>query len=136
LSKPIRASIRPSTAGFTLVETLVALALLATVTAAIGGLTALTSRTGRYTERHFAEVETARGIVAQLSSRSDLVTGTLSGETAGDQWRVDTQWDLDDLVSSNTQVLWAPLRIAIQIRDPGGKILRFDTIRLSKRPRQ
>jgi general secretion pathway protein I len=123
-------------AGFTLVETLVALALLATATAAIGGLSAVTFRTGLYVERHLAEVEIARGVVAQQSSRTNLGSGILSGETAGEQWRVETQWDLDDLVSSKTQVLWAPLRVAIQIRDSTGRNLRFDTIRLSKRPQQ
>jgi general secretion pathway protein I len=118
------------------VETLVALALLATAMAAIGGLGNLTFRTGRYIERHLVDVEIARGIVADLSARTDLAPGSLSGETAGHKWRVDMRWDLEDLVISKTPTAWAPLKIAVQIQDSAGKILRVDTIRLSKRARQ
>ena len=54
---------RRSTAGFTLIEVLVALAVVAISLAAIGSLIAVTTRGARAVGLHLTLVETARAIV-------------------------------------------------------------------------
>ena len=61
------------------------------VLSAIGGLSASSLRTGRYVERHLAEMENAQQILAGLPGRDQLANGTQSGEMAGYRWRLDAQ---------------------------------------------
>ena len=49
-----------------------ALAVMMILLAAIGGLTATSLRSGRYVERHLADIEITRQIVAGLPARGEL----------------------------------------------------------------
>src|ERR1041385_6680056 len=80
---------RRAIAGFTLIEVLVALAVVAVSLAAIGSLIAVTTRGARAVGLHLTLVETARSIVTGLPDRDQLVPGNFSGEAAGHRWRVD-----------------------------------------------
>ena len=77
------------TEGFTLIEVLVALSVVAISLAAIGSLIAVTMRGARSVGGHLALTETARAIVTGLPDRDQLVPGNFSGEIAGHRWRVD-----------------------------------------------
>ena len=65
-------------AGFTLIEALAALAVMGAGLAAIGALANSSVRAGLYAERHLAEIETARKIIAGMPSRDALPVGRLS----------------------------------------------------------
>ena len=70
---------RRGIAGFTLIEALVALAVMGAGLAAIGSLASSSLRASLYAERHLAEIETARKIIAGMPSREVLPVGRLSG---------------------------------------------------------
>jgi general secretion pathway protein I len=125
-----------ASAGFTLVEALVSLAVLAISLAAIGGLAASSYRSGLYVERHLAAVETAQAIVTGLPDRKDLAGGSLTGETAAHSWRVDTAPYLADFVAPTKTTVWSPQEIVVRVESPTGALLRFDTIRLVKKAAQ
>src|SRR4051794_41672420 len=68
--------------GFTLVEVLVALSVVAISLAAIGSLIAVTTRGARAVGLHLTLVETARSIVTGLARSDQLAPGDLVGGTA------------------------------------------------------
>src|SRR4051794_14022727 len=77
---------RRTDAGFTLVEVLVALGVLAIALAAIGSLMATTVRGTRSIETHLTLVETGRAIMTGLPDRGQLAIGSFSGEIAEHRW--------------------------------------------------
>jgi general secretion pathway protein I len=120
---------RPSR-GFTLVETLVALTVVMIVLSAIGGLSASSLRTGRYVERHLAEMENAQQILAGLPGRDQLANRTQSGELAGYRWWLDAQPFSAAFLPPRAQTPWTPETIVLTVQGPGGAPLSFDMIRL------
>jgi general secretion pathway protein I len=123
-------------AGFTLIEALVALAMLAISLAAIGGLAASSSRSGLYVERHLAQIETAQAIVAGMPDRKDLAAGIVSGELVGHSWSLDMAPIMSAIVDPKAASVWSPQQIVLRVQSPSGALLRFDTVRLIKRPSQ
>jgi len=119
-------------AGFTLIEVLIALAIVSISLAAIGSLMASTVRATRSIEQRFALVETARAIEAGLPDRSAL-TGPLSGDLAGHRWRVDVAPFVAGIVDPRLPSPWVPQAVAIKVQSPGGAILQVNTIRLQRR---
>ena len=122
-------------AGFTLVEVLVALSVVAVSLAAIGSLIAVTTRGVRSIGLHLTLVETARAIVTGLPGRDQLVPGNISGEAAGHRWRVDVlpfNADFVDPQAGN----WIPQTIVLRVQSPAGPILQVNTVRLRRRPTQ
>jgi general secretion pathway protein I len=119
-------------AGFTLIEVLIALAIVSISLAAIGALTASTVRATRAIDRRFALVETARAIEAGLPDRGAL-TGPLSGDLAGHRWRVDVAPFVASIVDPRLPSPWVPQTVAIRVQSPGGAILQVNTIRLQRR---
>ncbi|MEA2907876.1 MAG: ral secretion pathway protein [Alphaproteobacteria bacterium] len=128
-----RSERRRGDAGFTLIEVLVALAVIAVVLTAIGSLVAASARGTRSIDAHLALVETARAIETGLPSREDLKTGSFSGELAGHRWRVDVQ-PFAANVDSRTPSQWIPLTVVIRVQSPAGSVLQLDTVRLRRRP--
>ncbi len=118
--------------GFTLVESLVALTVMMIVLSAIGGLSAASFRTGRYVERHVAEMENVQQILAGLPGRDQLANGTQSGEWAGYRWRLDAQPFTAAFLVARAQSPWTPERIVLTVQGPGGAPMSFDMIRLVK----
>ena len=116
--------------GFTLIEALVALSVLMVVLSAIGGLSASSLRSGLYVERHVADIENARKIMAGLPSRAELANRSLSGDMAGYKWRLDAEPFSADFVDPQAQTNWTPETIVVTVKGPGGGLLSFDAIRL------
>ena len=117
-------------AGFTLIEALAALAVMGAGLAAIGPLTASSLRAGLYAERHLAEIETARKIIAGMPSREALPVGRLTGALDAHDWRIDST-----PVGAPAKVggsLWTPQRIEVLVQSPSGGMLKIDTIRLRR----
>jgi len=120
-------------AGFTLIEVLVALSIIAVLFSSIAALIVTTSRGSKSVERRLAELETARAIATALPDRDQLVPGTLSGDMAGYQWRVDiAPWAAANF-RSRQAATWVPQNVVITVRSPAGGIVQIDTVRLRRR---
>ena len=123
---------RRANAGFTLIEVLVALAVVSVSLAAIGSLIAVTTRGVRSIGLHLTLVETARAIVTGLPDRDQLVPGNFSGEAAGHRWRVDVlpfYANFIDPAASN----WIPETVVVRVQSPAGPILQVNTVKLRRR---
>jgi general secretion pathway protein I len=117
-------------AGFTLIEALAALAVMGAGLAAIGTLASSSLRAGLYTERHLAQIETVRKVIAGMPSREALPVGHLTGVLDSHDWRIDST-----LIGAPAKVgdtLWTPQRIEVLVRSPSGAMLKVDTIRLRR----
>jgi general secretion pathway protein I len=133
LSRATPSEHRRNRAGFTIIEVLVALAVVAASLAAIGSLIATSARGTRSLEQHVALVETARSIAAGLPKRDELALGEFSGELAGHRWRVDVTPYADGGVDPALPVAWVPQAVVITVRSPSGAVLQLNTVRLRKR---
>jgi general secretion pathway protein I len=121
--------------GFTLVESLVALAVMMLLLAAIGGLALTSLRSGLYVERHLAHLDITRQIVAGLPARSELAKQQgLSGDMAGYRWRLDTAPYRPDFFSPKSPTPWTPQIIALRVESPNGGVTSVDTVRLVRTP--
>ncbi len=121
-----------TTAGFTLIEALVALAIVAASLSSIAALIATTVRGTRSIEGHLTELETARAITTALPDRDQLVPGNLSGETAGHRWRIDVS-PFNAANLSVQQPTWEPRTVVVTVTSPAGGVLQINTIRLQRR---
>jgi general secretion pathway protein I len=117
-------------AGFTLLEALVALAVTGAGLAAIGALANSSLRVTLYTERHLAEIESARMIVAGMPGRDALSFGRLTGSLDAHEWRIDSAPVSTAAGSGGTS--WVPQSIVLLVRSPSGATIEIDTIRLRK----
>jgi general secretion pathway protein I len=118
------------TAGFTLIEALAALAVMGAGLAAIGTLASSSLHAGLYAERHLAEIETARKIIAGMPDRGALPVGRLTGALDAHDWRIETTPIAAAAAVGDT--LWTPQRIELSVRSPSGATLKIDTIRLRR----
>jgi general secretion pathway protein I len=121
---------RRETAGFTLIEALAALAVMGAGLASIGALANSSMRSEIYAERHLAEIETARKIIAGMPNRGALSVGRLTGFLDAHAWRIDSAPLGEAAPSGDTY--WAPLGIALLVRSPSGATVKVDMIRLRK----
>ena len=118
-------------AGFTIIETLVALAVVTAVLAGIGTLIATSARGTSALERHVELTETARAIASALPGSGKLV-GDISGELAGHRWRVDVLPFAADDVNPELPSPWVPQTVVITVRSPNGGTFQVTTIRLRR----
>jgi general secretion pathway protein I len=133
LSRPANPEGR-GTAGFTLIEALAALAVMGAGLAATATLASSSLRAGLYAERHLADIETARRIIAGMPSREALPVGRLSGALDAHNWRIDST--LVGAAAAVGDTLWTPQRIEVSVRSPSGAMLKIDTIRLRKQAKK
>jgi general secretion pathway protein I len=126
-------AVRPPSAGFTLIEVLVALTIVALSLSSIGALIATTVRGTHSIERHVAQLETARAIATALPDRDHLVLGNFSGELAAHRWRVDVTPFVDTEFNSRQPTLWIPQTVVVTVQSPTGGSLHISTVRLRRR---
>ena len=122
-----------TSAGFTLIEALVALAVAAVGLAAIGLLMAANIRGSGRIVQHLGLVETLRAVETALPDRTSLSTGNLSDEMHGQAWSVDIAPFPGDFVNPRAAQLWKPQTIVIKVQSPSGAVLQLETIRLGRR---
>ena len=125
---------RRGTAGFTLIEALAALAVMGAGLAAVGTLASSSLHAGLYAERHLAEIETARKIIAGMPVREALPVGHLTGALDAHDWRIDTA--PIGAAAAVGDTLWTPQRIEVSVRSPSGATLKIDTIRLRRQAKK
>ena len=133
MSRPARCEDRNASAGFTLVEVLVALAITAVSLTAIGSLMATTVRSTRSIDEHLALVETARAIEAGLPDRAALKAGSFGGERGIYRWRVDVLPYRPRFIDAAPSSLWVPEAVVITVQSPDGPALRVNSVRLGRR---
>lgn len=123
---------RARDAGFTIIEALVALAVVAASLAAIGSVIAVSARGRHALEQHVALVQTARLIATGMPKRNELSADGFAGELAGHRWRIDVEPFAAGGSSAGQQVTWVPYAIIIKVRSPSGAFLELDTVRLRR----
>jgi general secretion pathway protein I len=119
-------------AGFTLVEVLVALAVLAISLASIGSLMFANIRAAGALEQHVSLTETARALWTALPGRGASAPD-MSGETAGQRWRITTQAFVDSYVDKSSPSPFEPKLVIMRVQSPSGAMLQIDTVRLQRR---
>lgn len=117
-------------AGFTLIEALVALAVVAVSLAVIGSVVAANVRGAIAVDRRLSLLETARSLLTALPDRPDLSPGDTSGEMGGNRWRIDVLPFAADFVDPSEPSRWVPMDVVIRVQSPTGQTLRLDTVRL------
>lgn len=132
MSRSTNLKFRRPEAGFTLIEALVALAVVAVSVTAIGSVVATNIRGTRALSQRLALVETTRAILADMPDREHLVAGDLRGEYAGHRWRVDVAPFMGDFIDLNRPGPWMPQAVVVNVRSPTGRVLRIDTVRLHR----
>lgn len=128
-------SIDESESGFTIIEVLIALAVVAVSIVAIGSVMSTSIRGVRSLEQHVTLMQTARSVMAaELPPHAELGLGTLSGRLSEHRWRIDVdpmdaEWEVQD-----ADIAWIPALVRIQVRSPSGAVLDLRTVRLMHGP--
>src|ERR1700734_453119 len=121
-------------AGFTLIEVLVAVAVLAVVLGAIGAVVGNTVRAIRSFDRRLPLLETAQSLIAALPARDALQPGTQTGTSGEYRWRIDAVLLNRNVPDDAKAAKWMPLAITVRVQGSEGPPLRLDTVRLIPRP--
>ncbi len=122
-------------AGFTIIEVLIALAVVAVSIVAIGSVMSTNVRGVRLLEQHVTLMQTARSVMtADIPPRAELGPGAVSGQENGYRWKIDVgplgeDWDLP-----GADVAWIPVLVRIQVRSPSGAVSDLKTVRLMRGP--
>jgi general secretion pathway protein I len=121
-------------AGFTIIEVLIALALVAVSLVAIGSLMATNARGVRSLESHVALMQAARSVMtAGIPSRGELQPGTAAGKTDDYRWTIEVSplgggWTVPD-----SDVAWIPELVRVRVISAGGAVSDIRTVRLMPR---
>ncbi|SRR6266567_3806444 len=124
---------RQDIAGFTLIEVLIALAIVAMSLVSIGSVIGTTVRGAGALDRHVALVQTARAIESGLPDRSHLTPGKLSGDFSGYRWRVDVSPFTASTIDSRLPNRWVPQSVVITVTSPSGSTMKINTVRLRRK---
>ena len=124
-------------AGFTILEVLIALAVVAVSIVAIGSVMSTNVRGVRLLEQHVTLMQTARTVMtAGIPPRAELGPGVLSGQIDDYKWTIDVGplgegWDVP-----GADFAWIPALVKIRVRSPSGAETDLRTVRLMRRPPQ
>ena len=120
-----------SAAGFTILEVLIALAIVAVSIVAIGSVMSTNVRGVRSLEQHVTMMQAVRTIAAtEVPSREKIGFGTWSGRTNDHQWRIDVTPMGEEWAATGSEVSWIPALVKIQVRSPSGAVTDLKTVRL------
>ena len=118
-------------AGFTIIEVLIALAVVAVSIVAIGSVMSTNIRGVRSLEQHVTLMQTARSVMAaDVPPRGEIGVGTWSGRTNDHQWRIDVSPMGDEWSAAGDKAAWIPALVRIQVRSPSGAVMDLSTVRL------
>jgi general secretion pathway protein I len=118
--------------GFTLIEVLVALVIVAISLAALASLMSSNRRVAASLDTHLSLVETARGIETALPDRAALA-GNSAGESGDYRWGVFVRPFVSNLVDPQLPTPWIPQAVTIRVRSPEGVSVEVNTVRLQAR---
>ena len=123
------------TAGFTLIEALVALAIIAIVLGTIGSVISVTTKGTRSIDQHLALSGTAETLLADLPARALLKPGRQSGELAGSRWRVDVA-PMNVPGGNPATGRFVPLAVNLRLQRADGSAIQITTVKLVPRTSQ
>ncbi|MBB4368393.1 general secretion pathway protein I [Bradyrhizobium sp. cir1] len=122
-------------AGFTLIEALVALAIIAVVLGTIGSVIATTAKGTRAIDQRLVLAGTAETLLANLPARSLLKPGRQSGELAGSRWRVDVA--PMSVTGGNPETdRFVPMAVNLRLQRADGAAIQVTTVKLVPRASQ
>ncbi len=122
-------------AGFTMIEVLIALAVVAISLSALASLMASNRRVAGAIDTHLSLVETTRGIGTALPDR-DKLNRNLSGESGEFRWGVGIYPFNGNLVDPGLPTPWIPQVVTMRVQAPDGTAMQVNTVRLRPRPPQ
>jgi general secretion pathway protein I len=126
-----RRSCSSGVAGFTLIEALVALAIIAAVLSSIGAVIATTVKGTRSIDQRLALAGAAETLLAALPARDLLKPGRQSGELVGHRWRIDVApLNVADPGDAPQTRRFVPLAVNMRMQAPGGPAIQITTVRL------
>jgi general secretion pathway protein I len=121
-------------AGFTLIEALVALAIVAAVLGSIGTVIAATVKATRSIDQRLELAGAAETLLAALPARNLLKPGRQSGELAGHRWRIDVSpMRVAAATDAPPTRRFVPLAVDLRLQAPGGPAIQVTTVRLVPR---
>jgi general secretion pathway protein I len=118
--------------GFTLIEAIVALAVVTVVLAAIGSVVAANLRGVRSLEEHVAMMQAARLLVAELPRKGGSFPDDLGGEISGYRWQLQLS-PIVDTDQAGPDSRFIPERVELRVQSPSGAMVSLETVRLQKR---
>ncbi|RXT36449.1 general secretion pathway protein GspI [Bradyrhizobium betae] len=118
--------------GFTMIEAVVALALVMIGLAAIGTLAATNSRGAWKLEQRAALADTARLVASTIPRAGVPIPEDLAGNVASHRWQMRVTPFLGE-VPEVPQSRFIPQRVELRVRAPSGAILSLETVRLQLR---
>ena len=124
-------------AGFTIIEVLIALAVVAVSIVAIGSVMSTNVRGVRLLEQHVTLMQTARTVMTVgIPPRAELGPTGLSGRIDDYKWTIDVGplgegWDVP-----GADFAWIPALVRMRVRSPSGAESDLRTVRLMHRPPQ
>jgi len=124
-----RAGTRKRARGFTLIEALVALAIIAAVLSSIGAVIGTTAKGTRAVGQRLELTGAAETVFAGLPARNALKPGRQSGEMAGHRWRLDVA-PLNVAPAEAAEARFVPLAVNLRMQTPGGPAVQITTVRL------
>ena len=130
-----RRSCSDGAAGFTLIEALVALAIIAIVLGTIGSVIAVTTKGTRSIDQHLALASTAETLLADLPARGLLKPGRQSGQLAGSRWRVDIA-PMNVAGGDPATDRFVPLAVNLRLQRADGSAIQVTTVKLVPRSTQ
>ena len=122
---------RDKRAGFTLIEALVAMALLLAFVGALGPYLFHARRIMDNAERRMKAQILLRTLLDAPFDRSHLADAARSGEFDGLQWRIVTTAMAVDATPSGTRS-WTAYRIAASVSFGAGQMVAAETVELAK----
>ena len=125
-------TVEPATGGFTLIEALVALSIVAIALSSIGALVAGTVRGTSVIEGKLHRLGVANAVMQSLPDRNQLAIGPVTGESAGHRWRIGTA-----SFATNTPLPpseWMPRVVAVTVESQSAGAIEISTVRLLRRP--
>jgi len=119
-------------AGFTLVEALVAMAVVVAFVGTLGPYLFHARRIMDNAEHRVAAQILLRTLLDAPFDRSQLAGATRGGELNGLRWRIVTAPMAIDAVSSTTGRQWKAYRVTASVAAGHGQIITAETIRLGE----
>lgn len=122
----------PGTDGFTLIEALVALSIVAIALSSIGALIAGTVRGTSAIEGKLNRLGVANALMQSLPDRSQLAMGPMTAESAGHRWRIGTA-----PFATSTPLPpsgWVPQKVLVTVESQSAGAIEISTVRLLRRP--
>ncbi len=124
-----------SEAGFTIIEVLIALAVVAVSILAIGSVMSTNVRGVRSLEQHVTMMQTVRAVMtAEMPPAAELAFGAITGQVNDYRWRIDVGPFGDDWAVVGANIAWSPALVTLQVRSPSGAVSEVKTVRLIHGP--